>query len=356
MLPWTAAFAQDDGSASLPEPSAPQHAVLENGRVEVFIGTPRVADYQIGDSIPVRVVILVTPDAAYALQHKSDAAPAAAPPSVPAPAQTDPEASAPAPDVAKVEPPKMLPMPLVQVEGLKMGVITGQPSDVESLGAAQVQTYDRPDGKRMVVATFYATTYVTTTQKQIGIAADFMYAIAALPDGQPDWQSATTPEMPVGITTAATENQTQILQGDLAPKDSPKVPAAIWLLWGSPLLALPMVAALILLAYRRVTRKLDLTANEKVWETLDEVALSATDGYQLEHYRRIFNALRAHLDVLGMATSQTISTLVKRKGLDAAAVDEVFNRETLFFDLNEVIGAEQHKKLMDSISILIPRH
>jgi hypothetical protein len=34
----------------------------------------------------------------------------------------------------------------------------------------------------------------------------------------------------------------------------------------------------------------------------------------------------------------------------------VFNRETLFFDLNEVIGVEQHKKLMDSISILIPRH
>ena len=58
-------YADDAAAANLPEPAAPQHATLNDGRVEVYIGTPRVSDYQIGDSIPVRVVFVLEPDAMY---------------------------------------------------------------------------------------------------------------------------------------------------------------------------------------------------------------------------------------------------------------------------------------------------
>src|SRR5207253_547243 len=134
-------------------------------------------------------------------------------------------------DKAKVQKPVILEMPLVEVEGLKMGIITGQPSDVEPLSGAKVEEYmcpddgkfnrsDCPKGRKMVVVTLYATSYVTTTKKQVDIVAEFNYAIAKLPHGQPDWRTVQSVALPVGITTSATENQTRLIDGDLSEKVS----------------------------------------------------------------------------------------------------------------------------------------
>ncbi len=348
MLSFSPVHAQADAAAAnLPEPAAPQHATLNDGRVEVYIGTPRVSDYQIGDSIPVRVVFILQPDAMWQAEHSPgvvDTTPSVVP--------TTPVATG---DKAIPAPPQLLDMPLVEVSGLKMGVVTDKPSDVEPLVPASVQEYIRADGKKMVVATFYATTYVTTTKTQVGIIADFMYAVAKLPDGQPDWRSGSTPELIVGITRAATQNQTLLLEGDLTAKESPRLKAAYWFLYGSLPFGVPMAGALVLLLFYAVTRKRVLSRNEVTWATLDGIAATAAGHFTLEHYRRIFYALRDNLDVLGKDTTQTLKSLAGRTGLDLAAVDDVLNRETLFFDPSKSITAAQHEKLMQSIGRLIPR-
>jgi hypothetical protein len=340
----------DEAAANFPEPLALQHTTLNDGRVEVDIATPRASDYQIGDSIPVRVVFVLDPDVIYQAEHKPPA-----PDPTPSVVSALTAAASADSDKAKPVVPGMLDMPMVEVSGLKMNVITDQPSDVEPLVPATVREYIRADGKKMVVATFYVTTYVTTTKKVVGIAADFMYAIAKLPDGQPDWRSSSTPELTVGITRAATENQTLLLEGDLSVKSGPKAPAAKWTLYGSIPFAIPMLVALGLIAFRRVTRKRLLSSNERTWQLLDRVVESAGNHFTLEHYRRIFNALRENLDVLGKDTTQTLESLSSRAGLDFTAVQDVFNRETLFFDPSKSISSGQHEKLMQSIGKLIPR-
>ncbi len=126
-------YADDAAAANLPEPAAPQHATLNDGRVEVYIGTPRVADYQIGDSIPVRVVFVLEPDAMYKARTAkvvTDNTPSVVP--------STPVATG---DKAMPAPPALLDMPLVEVSGLKMGVVTDKPSDVEPLVPASVQEY-----------------------------------------------------------------------------------------------------------------------------------------------------------------------------------------------------------------------
>jgi len=337
----------DEAAANLPEPGAPVHSTIEDGRIDINIGTPLVAAYQIGDSIPVRIVFILESETQYKAEH--DKGPLDTTPSV---VPTAPVASG---DKAMPVPPARLEWPQLELSGLKMNVLTDKPSDVEPLVPASVKEYIRADGKKMVVVEFFVTTYVTTTKTQVGISADFNYAVSTLPDGQPDWRTASTKEMIVGITRAATQNQTQILEGDLSAKLSPKAPAARLAVYGSIPFAIPMVVALGWLAFRRLTRKRLLTKNERTWQVLDEVIQSAGDKFTLEHYRRIFYALRDNLDVLGKDTTQTLASLSRRAGLDLAAVQDVFNRETLFFDPNKSITSAQHDKLMQSIGKLIPR-
>ena len=341
-------------AAEDPEPAAPKHAVLENGRIDVYIGTPRVSDYQIGDSIPITVVFDLTPDTMWRARQKP---PITVLPAQPAKAATEAPKDATGADVAKVQEPTIVEMPMIEVEGLKMSVLSNQPSDVEPLTPAKVETFTLPDGRKRLVAKFYVVSYVTTQKKQVGVVADFMYAIAKLPYDQPDWHSASTPELPVGITTAATENQTLLLEGDLASKASPKAPAAYWFLYGSLPFAAPLLGALLMLGFSRATRTTELTRNQQTWLVLDQVTVdaAAAEGFELEHYRRIFYAVREHLDVLGMDTTQTLDMLGRRSDLDHEAVAYVFNRETLFFDSDRVITTEKHDKLMSSIAVLIPR-
>jgi hypothetical protein len=339
-------------SADLLEPVAPKHAVIENGRVEVFIGTTRSSDYQIGDSIPIRLVFILTPEAQILAKHIP--APVLVPSLVPK--MDDPEAADAQADTAKIDEPKPMDIPKVQVEGLKMGLLNGKPSDVEPIGAASVHAYIRPDHSEMVVVSFYVTTYVTTQQTQVDVVADYMYATTLLPDGQPNWQSASTPALPIGITTAATANQALLVEGDLSPKISPIAPLTRWLVFGSLPFALPMLAALFLIAYRGATRGRTLSKNEATWLILDAVVASAGGRFGIEDYRQIFYAIREHFDVLGMDTTQTLEALGQRDELTGDAVDVVFNQETLFFDPSKSITADQQDRLMAAIGVLIPRH
>lgn len=344
-VPSGAAFAQ----TAQEEPSAPVKQVIKDGRVTVYIATPRTAGYSIGDSIPVRVVFELTPDALYNKLHPAtpDAVAAAKAEVVKAA-----EGSAVAP-----EPLAMLPMPLVHLEGLKMKVQTNQPSDVEMLEGADIKEFIRAeDGVKLVVATFYVTSYVTTQKTQVGVVADFMYAVAKLPDGQPNYVSASTPEMIVGITRSATETQTKLIEPDLSNKPSPKAPVAFWALALSGVFAVPLLAALGLIVYRRATAVREHSKNEKTWAIFNQVFADAerAGGFTLEHYRRIFHALREHFGVLGRDTTQTLNELGKRPDLDAEAVDFVFNRETMFFDPLGVITAEQHDRLVEALHKLIP--
>lgn len=349
MLSLTGVAWAADAPADLPEPQAPVKMKLEDGRVNVYVGTPRVSSYQIGDSIPVRIVFELMPDTVYKALHP-----------VKPPVTVLPQVAHPAPakegDVAKPQPPVMLELPMIDVENLKMGVLTGQPSDVEMLRNATVTRYQKNDGTVMVVVDFSVAAYVTTQKTQVGVSADFMYAVSKLPDGQPAYQSMTTTEMVVGLTKAATDNQTLLIEGDLSPKTSPRVPAAFWFLAVSPLFALPMVVSFAFIGYNMVTRKRAMTKNEKTWVTFDQVSHDAAGAFSLEHYRKIFHALRAHFDVLGLDTTQTLSVLQARTDLNREAVDYVFNRETVFFDPNATISTEQHEKLIASLAILIPRH
>ncbi|MGU7719336.1 hypothetical protein, partial [Escherichia coli] len=92
---------------------------------------------------------------------------------------------------------------------------------------------DLPDGRRRVVITMLLTQYVTTQKEadgktpktQADAALDFTWAVSRLPDGQPDWHSATSPELTYGIHETADPNQTLLIEGDLSPKFSPLPPA-----------------------------------------------------------------------------------------------------------------------------------
>lgn len=343
-VPSGAAYAQ----TAQEEPQAPVKQVAVDGRITVYVATPRWAGYSIGDSIPVRVVFELTPDSLYKKSHPvtPDAVAAAK-----AESAKVAEGSAVAP-----EPLVMLEMPLVHLEGLKMKVQTNQASDVEMLESADIKQFVREDGVKLVVVTFYVTSYVTTQKTQVGVVADYMYAIAKLPDGQPNYVSASTPEMFVGLSRSANELQTRLIEPDLSAKPSPKAPAAFWALALSGVFAIPLLAALGVVAYRRATAVREHTKNEKTWAIFNQVFSDAerAGGYTLEHYRRIYHALRDHFGVLGLDTTQTLAKLGREPDLDAEAVDFVFNRETMFFDPTGVITAEQHDRLVDALHRLIP--
>jgi hypothetical protein len=113
-------------------------------------------------------------------------------------ARTDPPSADPASllndtAVAPIAPPpQKLSVPEINIEGLKMGQLSTQPSDVELIGVPSVQSFSDGD-KDYLRVEFYVTQFVTeqkdangNPKREVTIAADFEYAVNALPDGQPD--------------------------------------------------------------------------------------------------------------------------------------------------------------------------
>jgi hypothetical protein len=138
------------------EPVAPKHLFIPEGCIDVWVGTPQVAGYGIGDSIPGTLVFDVPPYAECQKQQAPDQVkvlPAPAAPvsaaqiaaAAPAPAGTTPAAPV---DVAKVQMPIMLPVPQISLDGVIMsagsGNLSAKVSDVEPLAANEPEEYDLP--------------------------------------------------------------------------------------------------------------------------------------------------------------------------------------------------------------------
>jgi hypothetical protein len=344
-------------STNAPEPGAPLPVSIQDGRIQLHVDTPRVAAYAIGDSIQVRLIFTLTSNARHRFEQAGTT-------SVLPPLPNSNVGNAPmaAYGTSRVVEPELLDMPLISVEGLRMGILTKQPSDVKLLGKPQVEEYTPEQGRKMIVVTFYAT-YLTTQQTddgadktQVGIVADYLWATAKAPDGQlPDWHGDSTPEFFVGTIKSAPENLTLLSEGDLSSKESPRAPIAYWLLFGSPLLATPMVVALLLLSLAAFKRRHELTKNEVVWLELEKIFVSAnTDGFTLDCYRSILRLLKGHLGVLGLDTTDAKMLLFKRPGCNEKAVDFVFSCELWIFDEEKPITAEQHHQLLHYLGVLVP--
>jgi hypothetical protein len=136
------------------EPVAPKHLFIPEGCIDVWVGTPMVAGYAIGDSIPVTLVFDVPPYADCLKQQAPDQVKVLPAPAAPASAAQI-AAAAPAPagatapaDVAKVLMPIMLPVPQISLDGVIMsagsGNLSAKVSDVEPLAANEPEEYDLP--------------------------------------------------------------------------------------------------------------------------------------------------------------------------------------------------------------------
>lgn len=332
------ALAQD--ASRLPEPASPTRSTIVDGRLNVYMGTARVNGHAIGDSIPVTIVFEMIP---------------ATPEDLAPPAVKDEKIG-----VEKAKAPAYLPMPRVNVEGLKMQVGSADPQDTEMLTAAtEIHRYTR-DGKEYLKVVFYVWQFVTTKQSQVEIAADFMYAIHVLEDGQPDWRKASTGKLIVGIRKTANDNQVTILEGDLKLKSSPVAPAAAWFLILGPALLLPLLASLALMAYTRATAKPKLTANEEAWLVLDPVLASGIAGkFSIEDYKLIFFTLRRRFEVLALDGQELFAALAKREDLkhvDFDVVERVFSKESVFYAKASDVSIEQQHAFIEGIKLILPRH
>lgn len=326
-------------SSKLPEPASPSKGVIADGRINVYLGSPRVNGYAIGDSIPVTIVFEMQPpsaeDLAAAAEKKEEGKP------------------------ERQAPKKFLPMPKVNVEGLKMQVQSAEALDVEMLtGATEVSSYTR-EGKEYLKVVFYVWQFVTTKQTQVEVKADFMYATHQLEDGQPDWRKASTPVLNIGIRKTATDNQVTLLEGNLKAMQSPSVPAAFWFLVLGPLLMLPLVGALAYIGYQRYMAPRKLSANEEVWLELDPVfAAGAEKGFTLDQYRRIFFVLRRRFGVLALDGVELIAALKKHSDLakaDLKVLEHVFGMESVFYAKASEITKDEQSAFMAGIKMLVPR-
>jgi hypothetical protein len=368
LLSFASAAHADDAPAKK-EPQAPKHVVLVDGRIDEWIGTDRVADYAIGDPMLVTLVFEITPDSMYRAAHPDVSPPMVLPPS-PVPAAPS---SAPAGNVAKVQMPKMLEWPVIEVEGLKMAALSGKttdaPSDVEVYKGAAVKTYQLPDGRRRMVVTMTLTQYVTTqkeadgktTKTQADAALDFAYAISQEPDGQPDWHSATTPVLTFGIHQSADPNQTQLIEGDLSDKTSPHASVMYWCFGLAALFGIIPLYAVVLAIVGRTGRQRELTRNERTWKKIGEVfrEANAAGDFKVGHYQHIFHLLREYLGIYSITTTQALEKVAagvdgNGKPIDVAAAEFLFHEETVLFDPNKRIEADDRGELFRNIALLVP--
>jgi hypothetical protein len=366
-----AGVAHADDNAPKKEPLAPKHFIVSEGRIEGYIGTDRVAGYGIGDSMKITLVFELTPDWLWRKQHP-EAGPVKLLPPLPEPAAPAPvkgNGRKPPANVAKVQIPEMLEMPLVDVEGLKMadktGKTTDKPSDVEVYKGADRKEYELPDGRHRVVITMVLTQFVTTqkeadgktTKTQADAELDYTWAISRLPDSQPDLHSATTPSLTYGIHETADPNQTLLIEGDLGAKSSPVAPAAYLFTFGSLPFAIPALIALVMAAIGRATRKRALSKNQKFWKKIgEEVLVNAHEkgAFEIRHYRMIFHKLRELLGYYSISTTEALVKIEAETNIDREAGANVFHMETVLFDPERETTAADRLELFRNLVRLVP--
>jgi hypothetical protein len=347
-----AGAARADDTPPPAEPSVFQTERLADGKVIVNVGTPRNAGYGIGASIPIVLV--------FELQHSKQvviADPATQPDTSydPAAALTN-VATAPMAPVAKP-----LPVPRINLEGLAMGALLAEPQDIKFLAPPVVQTYTQGD-KDYVRAVFWGWQFVTTQKgadgkpkRQVSVKADFLYAVDTLPDGQPDWKKATTPEMLIDIVPTAGEDQITPREGDLKTKESNHAAIIPYLKWGGVVLMMPLFFMLGRLTYAQYMRPRRLTAGQIFWLEVDPVVEQAEKAglFSLDDCQKILYELRRFY---GVSTLHTADLL---KALEAApnypTIERIFALEGTFFIKDGTVTPEQHEDLIASLKLLVPR-
>lgn len=358
-----AGVAYADDNAKQPEPAAPAKSTIEDGRINIYLGTPRVSGYAIGDSIPITIVFELTPNPDGVPPGAEPPKPVAAPaPSLPMMSPNQPAASdAAAPVVEKAPAPKPLAMPIIDVEGLKMQVQSADPLDVEMLTPATEVTRYKRDGKEYLKVVYYVWTFTTTKQSQVDVKADFTYATSKLEDGQPNWVKGTTPTISIGTRKTATDNQVTLLEGDLKPKSSPVAPAAPVFIIGGAALMVPLFIALMLTGYRRYIEPKKATANELFWAELDPVFARAneTGSFSVDDYMLIFFKLRLRFGVNALAGQELLDGLKAHKELakvDPNRIEQVFAMESILYAKDHVVTEAKLHAFIDGVKLMVPRH
>jgi hypothetical protein len=379
------------------EPVERAHLRLADGCIDVWATTSQGDDLAYGDEIPVRLVFVLKPMAL--CQKKSADVPLLPPSAVSTPAvpAAVPAAAANAPDIAKVLMPTPLEIPEINLQTIRSGQLTNSPSDVVKLkvgptGEELLDPACGPKCGKMVVQDVLVTQHITmqtvplktgsTTPEtkpadkkppkyktQATIIMDFDYALFKQPgDNQPAWRTEHTPALVVAIHQSARISQidpaaseTLLREGDLSEKFSPLPPVTFWFAALAVVLAVPMIIWFALTGIWFVRRERVLSVNEKVWLVIDEAVKEGEEAeangkqFPIEQYRRIFFVLRKHFDILGRDTTHTLKILSERPDLDATAVGQVFNRETLFFDESRTVPPEDRAEFLRNIEVLIPR-
>jgi hypothetical protein len=314
-----------------------------------------VAGYEIGDSIPVTVVFEMTPDPD--ASSKTYARPWD-PASVPFDSPTAPSAP----------PAQLLPVPEISIQGLQMGVLSSQPSDVELMPFRPVvQMFDCADNKVCERVRFWVRQFVTckkdangVLEREVSISADFEYAVDALPDGQPDWHNASTPAIQVGIVPTADANQVQMPEGDLQPKASTVSPLIWYGFILGPLMMLPLLLDLARRVIKKLTASKGLSANGLFWEAVDAViksALASPGGqFKPQHYQQIHHLLRHHFGVAELQLDDALESLKAQKSaLEDQVIESVFLLEENLYKRNGILKPSEHDELMSSLALIIPR-
>jgi len=352
----------DDNQA---EPNAPNKATLENGKVQVYLGTPRASGYGIGDSIPVTIVFEMTKNTSASAKPTEVTPPAPEQPPAPAAPVTMTSPNQPSggqPDAAvvvKAPEPTPLAVPIVDVEGLKMQVQSSEALDVEMLKpVGEPEIYER-DGKVYLKVVYYVWTFTTVKQQTVDVKADFTYAVSKLEDGQPNWVKGSTPTITIGTHKTATDNQTKMVEGNLKMRASPVAVAAPYVIAGGALLMLPLFGGLALAGYRRAMAPKKLSPNAGFWTKADPVFKAATEDGKLsiDHYKTIFVALRRRFGVEAMDGDELIAALKAHPDLantDIVLIKKVFEQEAVFF-VDDAVTPEQEMAFKESLEKLVPR-
>lgn len=292
------AYCQDFGDWEPPaqEQAAPQNPVQKpyaDGKVIVVVASPRHYGYRLGQHIPVEVVIISAPGVT------------------------------------------------VNVDAITRGVLSQSGSDFEMASAPVVTQYDE-QGRHITDVKLTLRTWVTVDQygkpkNNIVFNADFLYAVDALPNGQPNWVPATTPDFIITTSNTATDSSKDLLPGDIERKPYPNPTMVMPLrIAGGALLLIPL-GWLVFLIYRRINPPKEVPANEKAWKVFDRV-LEQSDGSGVTYERtmQVANALRAYLQVESIPQSDV-----------GAALEQFFARDEKQYELARV--AQEALALLDKV-------
>lgn len=273
--------------SSDPAPGNPAQMAYENGNVLVTVSAPRQYGYRIDDNIPITIVIEAKPG---------------------------------------IE---------VNTDAIAHQSLCPEGSDFKCTMAPLITHTIGLDGTNV---TTIALVLNTGAQKpSLALNASFLYATAKLPDGKPDWHTASLPEFGISTSNTATAASKYLQDGDLDAKSSPApAPVLPMAITGGLLLLFPL-SVLSISLYRRVNPPTGLNPRQAAWKNIDTV-LATTDatGATYEQTQRLAYAVRGYLQL-----ELVPPTEVKEK------LEAFFSKEENRFELVRI--AQESLSILDKV-------